>query len=196
MKFMEGLETRGREKRKGKDKKRWMCESNLTDGEQEQTLWIPSSRAALPQHWLWPQKEFPLVEPQLKRVFWPTELRPTLPADTDPDVNTRTHTHTHTPAIIAWSWGQEDNMASSTLPRNPPSGLTDRSGSFFKVRGDSWLGWCFAQKWSSFPVYQRLVSGKDSLILFEGWENRRKNKAYWLDGVNKPPTEANRLTDK
>ncbi|KAF3851862.1 hypothetical protein F7725_005217 [Dissostichus mawsoni] len=31
------------------------------------------------------------------------------------------------------SCGQEVNMASSSLPGNPPSGLTDRSGSFFKL---------------------------------------------------------------
>lgn len=45
----------------------------------------------------------------------------------------------HPDERVTQSCGQEDNMASSTPPSNPPCGLTDRSGSFFKVRKDGWF---------------------------------------------------------
>lgn len=83
---------------KGRARRSECVESKKTDREQKQTPAVDSSRAALPQHWLRPAEEFPLIKTTTEMCFWPTELRRTLPADTDPDVNTRTHegTRTHT----------------------------------------------------------------------------------------------------
>lgn len=45
------------------------AESKKTDREQKQTPGVDSSGASLPQHWLWPDEEFPLVKTATEMCF-------------------------------------------------------------------------------------------------------------------------------
>lgn len=65
-----------------------------------------------------------LCAPQLKCLKWSMFVSHRAPASADADLKGRR-------TESCW---QEDNMASSSQPRNPSCGLTDRSSSFFKVR--------------------------------------------------------------